>query len=375
MARHPAADHRAHCRLDPHLPRSPARLAAGPAGRRLVARADLGSAVMSTPSEVAVRAWAVPGYLTREQQRVPGIATDLGPSNWTLIFDTATDTTLGQALRFLTWQERHRGRLRTTGIAYNPAGMTAGDVQTVRDYAAARGLRLLTVEEWIPKVLFNIGWAKRGTVVGFNLPFDLSRLAIGHHVARVGHCNRGMRGAWSFQLSTNPRLPRLQIKRISGRAAFIRFTTPDGRHPEARNRERGGRAINHRGYFVDASVTGAALLGRKTSLRSLGELLQTTTRKRDGEHGQALTRPYLDYAAADTQLTWECYQKLADRYAGYHLDTPLHRVYSEASVGKAHLRQMRLVPWRQIQPDVPDAVVATIMETYYGGRTETRIRR
>ena len=54
---------------------------------------------------------------------------------------------------------------------------------------------------------------------------------------------------------------------------------------------------------------------------------------------------------------------------------PLYKIYSEASIGKAHLRQMRLRTWREMDPDVPDWLIATIMETYYGGRTETRIRR
>ncbi len=63
------------------------------------------------------------------------------------------------------------------------------------------------------------------------------------------------------------------------------------------------------------------------------------------------------------------------RYASYQLDTPLHRIYSEASIGKAHLRQMGLQPWRNVQTDVPNSLLATIMETYYGGRTECHIRR
>ena len=54
---------------------------------------------------------------------------------------------------------------------------------------------------------------------------------------------------------------------------------------------------------------------------------------------------------------------------------PLYKIYSEASIGKAHLRQMRLRTWREMDHDVPDWLIATIMERYYGGRTETRIRR
>ncbi len=51
----------------------------------------------------------------------------------------------------------------------------------------------------------------------------------------------------------------------------------------------------------------------------------------------------------------------------YQLDVPLHRIVSEASVGKAHLAQMRVKPWRQLQPDFPDWLIAILMESYYGG--------
>jgi hypothetical protein len=301
---------------------------------------------------------------------------DLGPSEWQLVFDCETHTDLGQALRFLTWQERHRGRLRTTGIAYHPAQLSADEIDLLHRIAAELGLRLLPVDEFVHKVLFNIGWAKRGTIIGFNLPFDLSRLAVAHAAARSRGRNRSMQGGWSFRLSTNERLPHIQIKRINGRAAFIRFTTPDGMHPEKRNRDRGGTAANHRGYFVDVATLGNAMLGGRHRLADLATLLQTATRKASVEqHGGKLTRGYVHYALADTQVTWECYTVLAARYAGYRLDTPLHKIYSEASIGKAHLRQMRLRPWRDLNPDVPHWLIATIMETYYGGRTETRIRR
>jgi hypothetical protein len=326
---------------------------------------------------VAVRAWAVPDTAPRRGKPTPvAESVDLGPSDWQLVFDCETQTGLGQALRFLTWQERHRRRLRTTGIAYNPTQLSADEVELLHSIAAELGLRLLTVDEFIHKVLFNIGWAKRGVITGFNLPFDLSRLPIAHTTARSRGRHRSMQGGWSFQLSENERLPRIQIKRINGRAAFIRFTTPDGRHPEQRNRDRGGTAADHRGYFVDVATLGGAMLGGRHRLADLAKLLQTPTRKaRVEQHGGKLTPDYVAYALADTQVTWECYTALAGRYASYRLDTPLHKIYSEASIGKAHLRQMRLQPWREMNPDVPHWLTATIMETYYGGRTETRIRR
>ncbi len=327
------------------------------------------------PVEVAVRGWPVPDYLRTEPDRRSGSFVDLGPSGWQLTFDTETRTDLGQEIRLLTWQERHTGRLRRRGMAYNPAELTADEVHLVQEYAAVQRMRCMTIAEWIHKVFFNIAWKQRGTVIGFNLPFDLSRLAIGHETAKPKHAHRSMRGGWSFRLSTNEAMPRVQIRKVGPRAAFIRLTTPPGRSPEARNQQAGGDVATHHGYFVDVAVAGAAMLSRRLSLKLAAGLLQTETRKADAGHGGPITKEYLDYAVTDTQVTWECYAKLAERYAGYRLGTPLHKIYSEASIGKAHLRQMGLQPWQQTQPDVPHAVIATILETYYGGRTECRIRR
>jgi hypothetical protein len=82
----------------------------------------------------------------------------------------------------------------------------------------------------------------------------------------------------------------------------------------------------------------------------------------------------LDYAMRDVEVTWACYQTLTNQYAELGLDKPAHRLYSEASVGKAHLAQLGIQGWRAVQPDVPDWLIATVMETYYGGRAEAHIR-
>ena len=56
-------------------------------------------------------------------------------------------------------------------------------------------LELLTAAEFVEKISYGYGYELRATIVGFNLPFDLSRLAIRHGSAR----RRPMRGGFSFQ--------------------------------------------------------------------------------------------------------------------------------------------------------------------------------
>ncbi len=330
---------------------------------------------------VAVRAWAVPDYLREEKGgrgRAQPTRIDLGPSEWSLTFDTETlAAELGQGLRIVVGQVRHRENLVETVIGYDPEVLSAAEMGAVHAYASDRGIRVLARGEFVDDVFYDVAWGKRGLVVGsVNLVFDLTRLAISHHISRPRRKDRTMRGGFTLKLSENPSLPEIQVRRINSRAAFVRFVTPPGRHPEARNRERGGAMANHRGYFVDVGVLGSALLGGKFSLRRLAETLGTSSQKLDIDtHDRAIDAEYLDYAVADVQTTWECFSSLRDRYSALGLnETPIHRLYSEASVAKAYLKEMGVRPWREVQPEVPDWLIATIMETYYGGRTEAGIR-
>ena len=111
--------------------------------------------------------------------------------------------------------------------------------------------------------------------------------------------------------------------------------------------------------------------------KSLGEFLRVRHGKISAdEHGGPITTEYLEYAVRDVQTTWECYEELIERYNTLQLrDTHPPQIYSEASIGKAYLRAMGIRPWREMQPDVPPALLAKIMGSYYGGRSEVRIRR
>jgi hypothetical protein len=76
----------------------------------------------------------------------------------------------------------------------------------------------------VEQVFYDAGYAVGAQIVGFNLPFDLSRLAI-----RYGSARRSMRGGFSLTLSDKQGRPAVAVKHLSQRAAMIRFT---GTRPE-----------------------------------------------------------------------------------------------------------------------------------------------
>jgi hypothetical protein len=295
------------------------------------------------------------------------------PSDWVLVFDTETTTDPSQHLRFGAFQLRYAGKLVKHGLFYDPTALTKTDQRVLARYARANKLELLSAADFVENVVFRFGYELRSTIVGFNLPFDISRLAIRYGSAR----RRPMRCGFSFQLSPDPYRPRIQIKHLSRRAAMIRFTAP-ARQRTPRGMRKHSKVPVRRGFFVDVKTVGAALTSRPNdTLASLAAFLEVPSRKlMTEEHGGPLTTAYLDDALQDVQVTWECYAELSERYAAHRLmQTPMHRIKSEAVIGKAYLKEMGIAPWRRTQPDFPPEIINIIMQTYYGGRAEVHLRR
>ncbi|MGE0621624.1 MAG: hypothetical protein AB7I04_01850 [Pseudomonadales bacterium] len=206
--------------------------------------------------------------------------------------------------------------------------------------------------------------------MGFNLPFDLSRIAIAHGPAR-GH----MRGGFSFIVSEDSDDPRVRVKHLSPKAALIDFAIPGKQDTPRGMRGRGLYVPPYRGYFVDVKTLAAALMSRSFSLASLTAALKTPTQKNDSDEHGTVTDSYLDYARDDVQATWECYRALVARYMEHGLEQPCAKILSEASLGKGYLQQMGIQPLLACHPEFPRELLGQIFCSYYGGRAEVRIRR
>ncbi len=321
---------------------------------------------------IAVRGY-VPAPVSSKPKRALRQTPVAEPSGWVVVFDTETSIDAAQQLRFGTFQVRHGNALKEAGLFYDPESLTATEHDRLRQYADSHGYAMYTVAAFIETVVYGWGYDLRATFVGFNLPFDIARLAIGHNSAR----GTAMHGGFTFQLHPDPRKPRIQVKHLSSRCALIRFTAPPRQRASKGQRRRQDYVRVRRGFFVDIKTLAAALTSQSHSLDSLGKLLKIAHAKHTtDEHGAALSEDYLAYAMGDVQATWECFVILRTRYAQHGLtETPVHQIYSEASLGKAYLKAMGIHPWRRQQPDFPPEMLGIIMSTYYGGRSEVHWRR
>jgi hypothetical protein len=187
-------------------------------------------------------------------------------SDWSLVFDTETTTDPGQALRVGFCRIYYRDELRRHVLFYDD-GLGGNDLKVVKQYVGS-GVELMTRTEFIDAIFYKYGYHLRAMIVGFNLPFDLSRLAIGHASARGT-----MRGGFSLKLSPHNYQPPIQIKHLSKYVSMIRFAAPFV-SPNSRSQLKHGRKNPHkRGYFLEVRALAAALFSRSFTLASLAEFL------------------------------------------------------------------------------------------------------
>ena len=147
---------------------------------------------------------------------------NIGASEWTIVFDTETTTDAAQQLRVGPYQVREGTKLREAGVFYDQETLSASELVMLRLYAERHSLRCVSKAKFVDHIFYGVGYDLGASIVGFNLPFDISRLAFRHSPAR----GKTMCGGFSFQLSEDPWKPRVQIKHISGRAALIQFAKP-----------------------------------------------------------------------------------------------------------------------------------------------------
>ncbi|MDP3983694.1 MAG: hypothetical protein Q8Q52_01640, partial [Acidimicrobiia bacterium] len=258
--------------------------------------------------EVFVRGWAIPPSRSDWDRRSTGLR-DLGPSDWSVVFDCETTTDTSQRLRVGSYQVRDGPNLWEQGFFYDPDALTPAEILVLRDHATTSGCRMMTRSEFVDDVLLHYGWELSGWVIGFNLRFDISRIAIGHAKSRTRRAS--MRGAFSFTVADDPTRPTIQVRPAGAKSAFYRFAVPARRSAEQRNRDAGGDVATSPGYFVDVATLAKALTSETWRLGELAEELDTVTRKLGvDDFGAELTPGFLDYAMADCQVTWECFEIL-----------------------------------------------------------------
>ncbi len=172
-------------------------------------------------------------------------------------------------------------------------------------------------------------------IVGFNLPFDLSRLAVDWAKAD----NSG----WSLisvtpplpetgLMESNPNRPRIRITAKDSKSAFISLTKP--RYP---------KEWPEQSRFLDIHTTAFSLFAESLSLDDLCERLKIRGKIKH-EPGGKVTIEEIDYCRGDVHATTGALNTLKQEFDRHSLDLHPDQAYSPASIAKAYLRTMGIVP-------------------------------
>jgi hypothetical protein len=307
-----------------------------------------------------------------------------------LVFDTETRTDATQSLIFGSYRYCIGRKCIEEGLFYADDIATT-ELEALRRYVSthsadseSRKLILLTKSEFL-KMLYRAAYKGRCLLVGFNLSFDLSRLSFDVTTARGRFSGGFSLGLWSYldkqgRERRNQYRPRVVIKHIDSKRALRRFSTqnepdavdliPDDADCEDKNSKQ-----PFRGNFLDLRTLAFALTDRGYTLESACKAFGTENEKTKAAVHGVVTEEYIEYNRRDVQATSELAIKLLEEYDRHPITLQPTKAYSPASIGKAYLRAMGIVPVLERQPDFPKYVLGYAQSAFFGGRTSAHIRK
>lgn len=309
------------------------------------------------------------------------------------VFDTETTTDATQRLLFGSYRFVVNGECREEGI-FVADDLSSADRLIVENYVkehradraggTGRILQILSQTKFLDK-LYRAAYKGRCLVVGFNLPFDLSRVAFAAATARGRFAGGFSLSLWSYldknaHKRPNPHRPRVGIKHIDSKRALKGFTTclnPDRVDliPEGSETAEPETGYCFPGHFLDLRTLAFALTDRGHSLESACKAFGVEHGKQTVSRHGAVTDEYIDYNRRDVLATYELAEKLIEEYDKHPIDLPETLVYSPATIGKGYLRAMGIAPILERQQNFPKQYLGYAQSAFFGGRTSAHIRK
>lgn len=335
---------------------------------------------------------AVRAYTERESESSGGRKPAQGWPDSVLVFDTETTMDPAQRLlfgayRYLRWQDDGSLRCVEEGLfhADELAEWRPDEMDVLEDYVRDREavsvgvldqrMPLHSRSDFVEKVFYKAAYQAEALVVGFNLPFDLSRIA-----AHAGIPHRGFyRGGFSLALAgrknpdsgqwqDHPKLPRVRFKTLDSKRSIMGFGSP-------RFRDRRDPKAGFRGRFLDLRTLCFALTNRSYSLDRACKAYGVEDGKGKVDTLGVISPDSLDYGRQDVAATASLLEELRKEFDQHPIDLDPDSAYSPASVAKAYLRAMGVTPPREQFESIPNHIHGKSMSAYFGGRAECRIRR
>jgi hypothetical protein len=326
--------------------------------------------------EIFLRAYVVRADSKRKRKGEPRQDNSPNWPKYALVIDTETRVTTDQSLTFGVYRSctlvGESYTLTEEGVFYadelptNELKVLETYLRTAIPDVASFPPRFpwYSRSQFMKKVFWPAIKRKGALVCGLNLPFDLARLAL--------DWSRGEKDEWSLTMSRYPdgtenlNYPRVLITPIDSKKAFISITKPW--KPEEWKEK--GKA-----HFLDVRTLAWALFNTSFSLKTACEELKTEHQKtEDHDPTGEVTPEEIEYARQDGRCTVDVLNALKREFDKHPIDLKPYRAYSPASVAKSYLDKMGIIrPADKF--NIADQRLGIAMQSYYGGRCETRIRR
>jgi hypothetical protein len=286
-------------------------------------------AIDPTPLPIAVRVYPV---ADGKEQKASSKSKPWKRPSGMLVFDTETRTDATQRLTFGSYRFFDQGECLEEGL-FHADDLPEGEKRILEQYVANHRahtsetgnpkLRLLTLPQF-NETLFRAAYKGRCLLVGFNLPFDLSRIANDFGNARGRFAGGFSLGFSSYTDDTgaakpNHFRPRIGIKHIDSKRALKGFTSrnsPDNDDliPEGSETREPEPGYKFRGHILDLRTLAFALTDRGYSLEAACEAFGVEHKKqRAAQHGK-VTEDYINYNRRDVLATSELAEKLLEEF-------------------------------------------------------------
>jgi hypothetical protein len=249
----------------------------------------------------------------------------------------------------------------------------------VKSFTPKIRLELRTRSEFAKNVFFKAILDKT-MIVGFNLPFDLARIAEDWGVADDGGHSLILcrwRDPRTGQLEKDTYYPRIVYKALNSKTALIR-STQVRKLPKDDDKSDADEAkviLWPHGRFLDVRTLLWALRNVSYSLKRACKELETEHQKKK-EHTPTgeITPAEIEYCCRDVKCTVEVLNAAKSEYDLHPIARRPDRLYSPASVAKGYMDELKIgYPRKKFKRR--DRAFGIAMQAYYGGRAECRIRK
>ena len=212
-----------------------------------------------------------------------------------------------------------------------------------KSFTAKINLRLRSRCEFVEKVFYK-AILLENMIVGFNLPFDLSRIAYDWGISEDG--------GWTLALSQwfnrktkawqeHPYRPRIVYKALNSKTALIHSTRA---RRSSKQSEEGKFKLWSQGRFLDVRTLLWALQNKSYSLRSAGKAFKLQNQKISHEPTGDVTKEEIDYCRGDVRSTVEILNSVAKvEYDLHPIANHPDQLYSPASVAKGYMERLAII--------------------------------